>query len=61
MDIVASNVNTLFAKKEPWQIVAITTTTTLLVVWFYEFLHKEESACSQLQKLLQNTDNKIHE
>lgn len=45
MDIVTSKVNTLFARKEPWQIVAITTTTTLLVVWFYEFLQKEESAC----------------
>lgn len=42
MDIVTSKVNTLFARKEPWQIVAITTTTTLLVVWIYEFLQKEE-------------------
>lgn len=43
MDVVKSNINALFVKKEPWQIVGITTTSTLFVVWLYQFVTKEES------------------
>lgn len=43
MDVAKSHVNALFAKKEPWQIAAISTMSTLLAVWLYQFLAKEES------------------
>jgi hypothetical protein len=43
MDVVKAQINALFAKKEPWQIAAITTSSTLFVVWLYQFVTKEES------------------
>jgi len=43
MDVVKTNVNAFFAKKEPWQIASITASTTLLAVWLYQFITKEES------------------
>ena len=43
MDVVKTNINTFFAKKEPWQIASITASTTLLAVWLYQFITKEES------------------
>jgi hypothetical protein len=43
MEVAKNQVNQLFAKKEPWQIVAITTSSTLFVVWLFQFLTKEES------------------
>lgn len=46
MDVAKAQINQLFAKKEPWQIVAITSTSTLFVVWLYHFLTKEESELS---------------
>lgn len=43
MDVAKNQVNLLFVKKEPWQIAAISTMSTLFVVWLYQFLTKEES------------------
>lgn len=43
MDAAKAHINALFVKKEPWQIVTITTSSTLLIVWLYQFLTKEES------------------
>lgn len=38
---VKTYVNELFRNKEPWQIVAITTSTVLATVWLYEYLAQE--------------------
>lgn len=43
MDVVKTNINAFFAKKEPWQVASITASTTLLAVWLYQFITKEES------------------
>lgn len=43
MDIVKTNINTFFGKKEPWQIATITATSTLLAVWIYQYLMDERS------------------
>lgn len=36
-------VNNSLAGKEPWQIVTLTTTTVLVLVWLHDFIHQEES------------------
>lgn len=46
MDLAKNHVNLLFAKKEPWQIAAISTMSTLFAVWLYQFVTKEESELS---------------
>jgi hypothetical protein len=43
MDVIKAHINALFVKKEPWQIVSITASSTLMLVWIYQFLTKEES------------------
>lgn len=55
MDVVKNHVNQVFAKKEPWQIAAISTSATLLAVWLYQFLTKEESELSSGTVGLLNT------
>ncbi|CAG9809755.1 unnamed protein product [Chironomus riparius] len=50
MDVVKTNINAFFAKKEPWQIASITASTTLLAVWLYQFITKEESVTERLKK-----------
>jgi hypothetical protein len=43
MEVAKAQVNLLFAKKEPWQVAAISTMSTLFVVWLFQFMTKEES------------------
>lgn len=38
-------INDIFQNKEPWQIVTITTTSTLAMVWLWNFVHQDESKC----------------
>lgn len=44
------SINGLFVNKEPWQIVAITSTAVLGSVWIYECINQEESVTSRLRK-----------
>lgn len=43
LQCVKGGINRSFDGKEPWQIVTITTSTVLIVVWCYDllFLHNE--------------------
>lgn len=41
--IATENINQLFKNKEPWQIVAITTTTVLSLMWTWNVLSEDES------------------
>lgn len=36
-------VNGAFANREPWQIVAVTTTTVLSIVWLWNVINQDES------------------
>lgn len=40
---VKGGINKIFIGKEPWQIVTITTSTVLIVIWCYDalYLHNE--------------------
>lgn len=52
MDVAKNHINLLFANKEPWQIAAITTSSTLFAVWLYQFVTKEESENQKLEHLI---------
>lgn len=43
-------VNAVFQGKEPWQIVSITTSSVLLMVWIYDFLDRDESVVNRGKK-----------
>uniref|UniRef100_A0AAR5PMB4 sphinganine-1-phosphate aldolase n=2 Tax=Dendroctonus ponderosae TaxID=77166 RepID=A0AAR5PMB4_DENPD len=43
-------VNAAFQGKEPWQIVSITTSSVLLMVWIYDFLDGDESLVNRGKK-----------
>lgn len=43
VDIPAKFVNNLFQNKEPWQIVTVTTTTTLATILLLNFIFQDES------------------
>lgn len=36
-------INSYFRSKEPWQIVAITSTTILTSIWLWNFIFQDES------------------
>ncbi|CRK88647.1 CLUMA_CG002394, isoform A [Clunio marinus] len=59
MDTARNQVNSLFAKKEPWQIAAISTASTLFAVWFFQFLIKEESWTTRAKKTFFRVARKI--
>lgn len=63
MDVAKSLVNALFAKKEPWQIAAISTMSTLFAVWLFQFITKEESELSSSYQVFTQFDTKwlIHQ
>ncbi|KRT83850.1 hypothetical protein AMK59_4551, partial [Oryctes borbonicus] len=42
LDLLKNSVNARFVGKEPWQIVACTTSTVLLTIWLYNFLFDDE-------------------
>ncbi|KAF2904404.1 hypothetical protein ILUMI_01769 [Ignelater luminosus] len=57
MDLIKTPVNNIriginarFASKEPWQIIAITTSTVLFSVWLYEFIFDDESLKQRAKK-----------
>jgi hypothetical protein len=43
MDLVKSQLKLFLDKKEPWQIAAVSSMSTLLLVWMYQFMTKDES------------------
>ncbi|XP_050295016.1 sphingosine-1-phosphate lyase [Anthonomus grandis grandis] len=43
LDLLKSGINITFSGKEPWQIVSITTSSVLFIVWLYDFLDRDES------------------
>lgn len=40
---ITSPINNVFKNKEPFQIVAITTTTVLTTIWLWNFINQDES------------------
>lgn len=42
LKLAKQGTNSAFQGKEPWQIVAITTTSVLSTVWLYEFLFTKD-------------------
>lgn len=50
LDIVKNHVNIAFNGKEPWQIVSITTSSVLFLVWLYDFLDRDESLATRTKK-----------
>lgn len=46
---VKTSINGLFTNKEPWQIVAITTTTVLSTVWLWELLTNDHNVFTRLK------------
>lgn len=42
-DSISGAVNNVFQGKEPWQIVAMTSTATLAAVWLWNFVFQDES------------------
>ncbi|GAB0097795.1 Sphingosine-1-phosphate lyase [Sergentomyia squamirostris] len=57
--LVASRVDGVFQNKEPWKIVAITTTAVLGTVWMWDFLRQEEGVISRSKKYFFRTIKKI--
>lgn len=45
LNFVKSAINARFVGKEPWQIIACTTSTVLLTVWIYNFVFDDERKC----------------
>ncbi|XP_044259520.1 sphingosine-1-phosphate lyase [Tribolium madens] len=45
-----TGVNASLAGKEPWQIVTITTTSVLFLVWLHDFFNQEESVTQRAKK-----------
>lgn len=43
MDSIPRFINSTFKNNEPWQIVTMTTTATLAVVWLWNFIYQDES------------------
>ncbi|RZB39694.1 sphingosine-1-phosphate lyase [Asbolus verrucosus] len=43
-------INNCLSTKEPWQIVTLTTTTVLFVVWLHEFVNQDESIVQRAKK-----------
>ncbi|KAG5672948.1 hypothetical protein PVAND_003035 [Polypedilum vanderplanki] len=50
MDLFKTHVNAFFGKKEPWQVATITASSTLLLVWLYQFVSQEQSITERLKK-----------
>ncbi|KAG7190951.1 hypothetical protein KM043_007002 [Ampulex compressa] len=51
-DVVRESINSSFRNKEPWEIVTITTTTVLTVVWMWNFVNEEEAFLERRKKQL---------
>ncbi|XP_032670951.1 sphingosine-1-phosphate lyase isoform X2 [Odontomachus brunneus] len=49
-DVPAKFINNLFQNKEPWQIVTMTTTTTLATIWLWNFIFQDESLTIRAKK-----------
>lgn len=43
VDAIPRLVNNAFPNKEPWQIVAVSSSTTLAMIWLWNFIHQDES------------------
>ncbi|CAH1132993.1 unnamed protein product [Ceutorhynchus assimilis] len=52
LDILKNSVNVVFTGKEPWQIVSITTSSVLLIVWLYDFLDRDEDLLTRSKKTI---------
>ncbi|XP_067209894.1 sphingosine-1-phosphate lyase-like isoform X2 [Linepithema humile] len=52
VDNIPKLVNNAFPNKEPWQIVAMTSSTTLAMVWLWNFIHQDESLVKRGKKQL---------
>lgn len=43
IQVLTKYVNNVFAKKEPWQIAAISASTAFTLVWLWNFVSEDES------------------
>lgn len=50
LQFIKGTVNGYLRNKEPWQVVAITTTTVLSSVWLWNFVNQDESIRSRVKK-----------
>ncbi|KAI4457739.1 sphingosine-1-phosphate lyase 1 [Holotrichia oblita] len=50
LNLVKSAINARFVGKEPWQIVACTTSTVLLTVWMYNFIFDDEPIVNRIKR-----------
>lgn len=58
--LLRSAINGAFANREPWQIVAITTTTFLSTVWLWNlFINQDESLFTRVKKRVYKLSRKI--
>jgi len=57
--VVTESINRVFANREPWQIVTITTTTVLSGLWFWTFLNQDESIFSRTKRKFFNLAKKV--
>ncbi|KAG6800804.1 sphingosine-1-phosphate lyase [Apis mellifera caucasica] len=54
LNSVKQLINSYFKSKEPWQIVAITSTTILTSIWLWNFIFQDESLTERAKKKLFN-------